>query len=84
MSILIITSITLLVILGSIYLEIRRQIKPRIKVYFPSGSTRVSYKAKEEVPVATNIQNKGRLGFSKPSARDTVIFAYTLPVFLLK
>ncbi len=84
MSILIITSITLLVILGSIYLEIRRQIKPRIRVYFPDGSTKISYKVKEEANVAIHVQNKGRLGFPKPAAMDICVLIYMSPTFLMK
>ena len=83
-AVLIITLVTLFVILGSVYLQIRRQIKPRIKVYFPDGSTRVSYKAKKETPVAIHMRNAGRFGFPKPAARDMTILVYTLPVFLLK
>ena len=80
----IIVSITLLTILGSIYLEIRRQVKPRIKVYFPDGSTRASYRAKEETNVTMHVQNKGRLGFPKPVARNISLFVYTPTSFLLK
>ncbi len=80
----IITLITLVVILGSVYLEMRRQIKPGIKVYFPDGSTQVRYRAKEEVPMSIHIQNKGRFGFPKPAATKIGIFIYAPTTFLLK
>lgn len=80
----IIVSLTLLAILGSIYLEIRRQIKPRIKVYFPNGSTRASYKAKEEANVAIHFKNWGRFGFPKPPATSLSVFVNTPTSFLLK
>ena len=80
----IIVSVTLIAIVGSIYLEVRGQIKPRIKVYFPDGSTRVSYKAKEEAPVTIHIQNRGGFGLPKPVARDITVFVYTPLTFLLK
>ena len=80
----IIVSITLAAILGSVYLEIRRQIKPRIKVYFPDGSTQASYKAKEEASVTIHIKNIGRYGFSKPCATELRIWVYTLPDFSLR
>ena len=80
----IIVSVTLIAIVGSVYLEIRRQIKPRIKVYFPDGSTQASYKAKEETNVAIHVQNKGRLGFPKPVAKDIGIFVYTPINFSLR
>ena len=80
----IIVSITLLAILASIYLQIRGQTKPRIRVYFPDGSTKISYRAKEETPVAIHFQNKGRLGFPKPASTNLSIVVYTMPTFLLK
>ena len=83
-TLLIITSATLFVILSSIYLEIRRQIKPRIKVYFPGGSTKISYRAKEEANMSIHIQNTGRFGLPKPVARDISVLVYTPPTFLLK
>ena len=83
-TVLIITSVTLFVILGSIYLEIRRQIKPRIKVYFPDGSTQASYKPKEEVSIALHITNIGRFGFPKPAATEVGMSVYTPITFLLK
>ena len=83
-TVLIITSITLFVILASIYLEIRRQIKPRIMVYFPDGSTRASYRAKEETNVALHIRNKGRFGFPKPVATNISIYVYTPISFSLR
>ena len=73
----IIVSVTFIAIVGSVYLEIRRQIKPRIKVYFPDGSTQASYKAKEETNVAIHIKNIGRRGFPKPVATNINIFVYT-------
>jgi hypothetical protein len=79
-----IVSITLLAILGSIYLEIRRQIKPRIRVSFPNSLTKISYKAKEESGVAIHMKNSGRFGFPKPAAMDMIILVYTLPTFVLK
>ena len=82
--IVIIVSITLLAILASIYLEIRRQIKPRIKVFFPDGSTKISYRAKEETNVAIHIQNRGRLGFSKPVATNISAFVYAPTGFSLR
>ena len=82
--ILIITLVTLFVILGSVYLEMRRQTKPRIKVCFPGGSTQMSYQVKEEANVAIHIQNRGRLGFPKPVARNVHAFIYTPTNFLLK
>ena len=79
-----IVSITLLAILGSIYVEIRRQIKPRIKVYFPDGSTRASYRAKEETNVSIHIQNRGRFGFPKPVATAVSVFVFAPPILSLK
>jgi len=78
---LIIASVTLAAVLSHVYLEARRQTKPRIKVYFPDGSTRISYKAKEEASIAIHIQNRGRFGFPKPVARDMCLFVFTLPTF---
>ncbi len=80
----IIVSITLLAILASIYLEIRRQIKPRIKAYFPDGSSEASYKAKEETNLTIHVQNKGRLGFPKPVAKNMSLYVYTPTSILLK
>ena len=80
----IIVSITLIAIISSVYLEIRRQIKPRIKVYFPDGSTQARYRAKEETNIAIHIQNSGRVGFPKPVARKINIFVYAPTNFLLK
>ena len=82
--ILAIISVTLFVILGSVYLEVRRQIKPRIKIYFPDGSTKTSYRAKEETNVSIHIQNIGRIGFPKPVAKNIRLFVYTPTSFLLK
>ena len=82
--ILIITAVTLVVILGSLYLEIRRQIKPRIKVYFPDGSTQASYKAKENATVALHMKNSGRFGLPKPVATELSILVYTPTNLLLK
>ena len=83
-TIVIIVSITLLAIFGSVYLEVRRQIKPRIKVYFPDGSTRASYKAREEANVTIHIQNRGRLGLPKPAAMNMCVLVYTPLTFSLK
>ncbi len=83
-AILILISVTLLVILGSVYLEIRRQIKPNLKIYFPDGSTKISYRAKEEASVAIHIKNIGKLGLPKPVARNIAAFVYSTPTFLLK
>jgi hypothetical protein len=80
----IIVSITLVAILGSVYLEIRRQIKPRIKVYFPDGSTQASYKSKEETEIAIHFRNAGRFAFPKPAARELAIFLYAPRTFTLK
>ena len=80
----IIVSITLIAILGSVYLEIRRQIKPRIRIYFPDGSTRATYKAKEETNVAIHTTNVGRRGFPKPAATNMSFFVYAPPPLLLK
>ena len=80
----IITSITLLVIFGSVYLEIRRQIRPRIKIYFPDGSTRIAYKAKEEINLSINFKNKGWFSLPKPVARNIHLFVYGPSTFLLK
>ncbi len=82
--ILAIISVTLFVILGSVYLEMRRQAKPKIAVYFPNGSKRISYRAKEEANVAIHIKNIGRFGLPKPCATTLAIFVYTRPTFLLK
>ncbi len=82
--ILAIISVTLFVILGSVYLEVRRQIKPRIKVYFPDGSTETRYKAKEEASVAIHIKNIGTFGFPKPVATNVSLFIYAPPPLLLK
>ena len=83
-TIVIITSITLFVIVSSLYLEMRRQAKPKIKVYFPDGSTRASYKAKEEADVAIHIRNIGRRGFPKPAATKMGLFVYAPTPLLLK
>jgi hypothetical protein len=83
-TILIITSLTLLVVLGFCYLEIRRQIKPRIKIYFPDGSTRASYKAREETNVTLHIKNSGRLAFPKPAATEMTLYVYAPTSFQLK
>ena len=80
----IIVSVTFIAIVGSVYLEIRRQIKPRIMVYFPDGSTRASYRAKEETNVSIHIQNRGRFGFPKPVATAVSVFVFTSPNLLLK
>ena len=80
----IITSITLLAIISSVYLELRRQIKPKIKVYFPNGSTQVSYRTKEEIDVAIHIKNTGRFGFPKPAATNMSFFVYAPTSLLLK
>jgi len=80
----IIVVLTLLAVLFSIYLEIRRQIKPRIKVYFPGGSTEAQYKAKEEASVAIHIQNRGKIGLPKPAARAMAFFVYAPHSFTLK
>ena len=80
----IIVSVTLIAIVGSVYLEIRRQVKPRIKVYFPDGSTKISYKAEKEANMSIHIKNNGRFGLPKPVARDIGVLVYTPPTFLLK
>jgi hypothetical protein len=80
-TVVIIVSVTLLAILGSIYLEIRRQIKPKIKIYFPDGSTQMRYRAKEESNIAIHIKNTGTLGFPKPAATEIVIFVYMPLIF---
>jgi len=81
---LIIASVTLVAVLSHVYLEARRQTKPRIKVYFPDGSTKASYRAKEETNVAIHIKNSGRFTFPKPVATNLSVFVYTLPTFLMK
>jgi len=81
---LIIASVTLVAVLSHVYLEARRQTKPRIKVYFPNGSTQASYKAKEEANVAIHFKNEGRFGFPKPPATSISVFVYTPTSFLLK
>jgi hypothetical protein len=78
---LIIISITLAV---SVYLALRRQVKPRIKVYFPDDSTQASYRAKEETNIAIHIKNRGRFGFPKPVATNMTIFVYTPISFSLR
>ena len=80
----IITSITLLVILGAFYLELRRQIKPRIKVYFSDGSTQASYEAKEEANVSIHFKNAGRRCFPKPVASNVKLSVDTPTSFMLK
>ena len=62
----------------------RRQSNPRMKVCFPDGSTRISYRAKEEANVAIHINNIGRFGLPKPVATNLHIFVYVPPTFLLK
>lgn len=83
-AIVIIASVTLVAVLSHVYLEARGQIKPRIKVYFPDGSTQASYKAKEEANVAIHIKNSGRFGFSKPAAKNMGFFVNAPPCLLLK
>ena len=80
----IIVSVTLIAIFGSVYLEVRGQIKPRIRVYFPDGSTQISYKAKEEAPIAIHIKNSGRFGFPKPVVTEISILVYAPTNLLLK
>ena len=82
--ILIIISITLAVIVVSVCLEIRRQIKPRIEVYFPDDSRPARYKAKEVTNVAIHMRNAGRFGFPKPVATNIRIFVYAPISFTLK
>ena len=77
-----IATTTLLAVLGSIYLEIRRQTKPTIRVYFPDGSKRISYRAKEQANIAIHIKNIGRFGFPKPAATEMAIFVYMPLSFL--
>ena len=81
---LIIASVTLVAVLSHVYLEARRQTKPRIKVYFPDGSTQILYRAKEEANVAIHFKNYGRFGFPKPPATSISVFVYTPTSFLLK
>jgi len=76
--------ITLFAVGGSIYVGIRSQIKPRIKVYFPNSSTQASYKAKEEANVSIHFKNSGRRGFPKPVARNVRLSVNTPTSFLLK
>jgi len=75
--------ITLLAVFATIYVGIRGQIKPRIKVYFPDGSMRASHEAKKKANVAIHFKNRGRFGFPKPPATSISVYVYTSTSFLI-
>lgn len=80
----IIMVITLFAVLGSVYLQVRRGVKPRIKLHFADGSDQIAYRAKEETSVAIHMENKGTLSLPKVTATHMHIFVYAPTSLLLK
>ncbi|MFC2068547.1 hypothetical protein ACFLTP_06025 [Chloroflexota bacterium] len=83
-AILIVSSLTFLVVASAFYLEIRSQLKPKIKIRFPDGSVQASFNSGAETEMKLHIKNSGRFTLPKPAATDMTLHVYAPASFQLK